>query len=56
MERNKSHGIVPQNPVPFQSLMDLASVIERVLIAHGVVLHPSRRMQKYTEVSRSGEG
>jgi hypothetical protein len=47
MEKNKSHGIVPRSPVPFHSLMDLTAVIERVLMAHGVVLHPSRRMKKY---------
>jgi hypothetical protein len=47
MERNTSHGITPQNPVPFHSLLDIGAVVEKVLIAHGVVLHPSRRMKKY---------
>jgi hypothetical protein len=47
MERNDSHGIVPQSPTPFHSLMDLNAVMERVLQKHGVVLHPSLRMQKY---------
>ena len=47
MERNESHGIVPESPVPFHSLMHLPAVIEDVLISHGVVLHPSSKTQKY---------
>ena len=47
VERNKSHGIVPRNPRPFHSLLDVGAVIERVLIDHGIVLHPSRKMKKY---------
>jgi hypothetical protein len=47
MERNKSHGIEPGNPRPFHSLLDAAAAIEKVLIEHGVVLHPSPRMRKY---------
>ena len=49
MEGNKSHGIIPDKPLPFHSLMDLSAVIEKVLINHGIVLHPSRRMRKYVE-------
>jgi hypothetical protein len=51
MDRNKSHNIVPKNPVPFNSLMDLPSVIEKVLVTHGIVLHASRKMRKYFEPS-----
>ena len=47
MERNGSHGIVPANPRPFHSLLDVGAVIEKALIDHGVVLHPSRKMKKY---------
>jgi len=47
IERNNSHGIVPQNPQPFHSLLDVGSVIEKVFIEHGIVLHPSRKMRKY---------
>lgn len=47
MERNRSHGIEPGNPKPFHSLLDVAAVIEKVFIDHGVVLHASRRMKKY---------
>ncbi|MDD3847230.1 MAG: hypothetical protein PHC90_12855 [Syntrophorhabdaceae bacterium] len=44
---NTAHGIVPGNPKPFRSLMDLTSVIEKVLVEQGIVLHKSRRMGKY---------
>ena len=44
---NKSHGIVPKNPIPFNSLLDVGAKIEQVLIDHGVVLRRSRRMKKY---------
>jgi hypothetical protein len=47
MERNSSHGIVPDAPMPFHSLMDLSAVMEKVLHRDGVQLHPSRRMKKY---------
>ncbi len=44
IERNKSHGIIPKNPIPFHSLLDVGSVIEKVLIEHGIVFHPSPKM------------
>jgi len=47
LESNAPHGISPKNPVPFHTLMDLPAVIEKVLIAHGITLHPSRRTKKY---------
>jgi hypothetical protein len=47
MERNKSHGVEPSKPQPFHSLLDVGSVIEKVLIEHGIVLHPSRKMSNY---------
>lgn len=47
IEGNKSHGIRPGSPKPFHSLLDVGAVIEKVFIEHGVVLHHSRRMQKY---------
>lgn len=46
MERNKTHGIVPDSPEPFHSLLDLPAVLERVLVRHEITLHPSRRMSK----------
>ncbi|MGO8972042.1 MAG: hypothetical protein ACLQNV_00730 [Steroidobacteraceae bacterium] len=47
IERNESHGIKPRSPQPFHSLLDVGAVVEDVLIAHGIVLHPSKKMQKY---------
>lgn len=47
MESNASHGIKPKNPKPFHSLLDVGAVIEKVLIQHGIQLHPGRRMRKY---------
>ena len=44
---NKSHGIKPLKPEPFHSLLDVGSVIEKVLIKHGIELHKSRKMRKY---------
>jgi hypothetical protein len=49
MEANPLHGIQPMSPRPFHSLLDLGAVIEKVLIAHGVVLHPGQRMSKYVQ-------
>jgi hypothetical protein len=47
IERNNSHGIKPKKPEPFHSLLDVGSVIEKVLIAQGIVLRPGKRMKKY---------
>lgn len=47
MDRNKSHGITPQNPVPFNSLLDLPGKIEKLLIDHGVKIHKSTKMKRY---------
>ena len=51
IERNDSHGIKPGPPRPFHSLLDVGAVIEKVLVEHGVVLHPSRKMRKYFKKS-----
>jgi len=47
MHRNKSHGIIPKDTRPFNSLMELPSVIEKVLIEHRIKLHPVYKMAKY---------
>lgn len=47
IQGNESHGIVPGNPRPFQSLLDVGQVIEKVLLEHKIVLIPSRKMKKY---------
>lgn len=49
MERNDSHGIVPGYPRPFNSLMEIPAIIEKVLIQHGVILHRVKKMDKYIE-------
>jgi hypothetical protein len=45
--RNKSHSIVPGRWKPFNSLMELGSVIEQLFIEHNIVLHHSTKMKKY---------
>jgi hypothetical protein len=45
--RNKSHGIVPGRPRPFNSLMELGSAVEDVLLNHGITLHLSRKTERY---------
>jgi len=47
MEKNKSHDIEPGKSRPFHTLLDIGSVVEKMLIEHGVILHPSRKMKKY---------
>ena len=47
MERNESHGIIPGYPRPFNSLMEVPAVIEKVLIQHGITLHCDKKMEKY---------
>jgi hypothetical protein len=49
LEKNKSYGIVPGRTLPFHSLMDLPSIIEKVLIAQGITLHATRKMRKYLD-------
>jgi hypothetical protein len=45
--KNKPHAITPGRPRTFNSMMELGSVIERVLIEHDIVLHHSTKMRKY---------
>ena len=47
MQRNASHGIEPENPKPFHTLMDLPAVIEKVLLKHGIKLHHGTSSRKY---------
>jgi hypothetical protein len=47
MERNTSHDIQPEKPKHFHSLMELPSVVEKVLIEHRVKLRKSGRSKKY---------
>ncbi len=48
IEQNTAHGIKPRRPEQFHTLLDIGTAIEKVLIAHGIVLHPSRKMSKYS--------
>jgi hypothetical protein len=47
VQRNTSHGIEPQNPIPFNGMAELPSKIEKLLLAHGITLHLSRRASRY---------
>lgn len=49
VDKNASHDITPGKPVPFNSLLDVGAAIEKVLLEHGIVLHASSRMRKYTK-------
>jgi hypothetical protein len=49
VERNDAHGITPGPPLPFHSLLDVGAMIEKALIAHGIVLRPGPKMVKYLE-------
>ena len=51
IKRNASHGIVPVDAIPFNSLFDIGIAIEKVLKAQGIVLHPTRVMKKYISSS-----
>ena len=47
IDANRSHGITPQNPVIFNSLLEVVGAIEKVLINHGIKLHASPKTRKY---------
>ena len=44
---NASHGIVPKDPLMFNSMAEIPAKIEKVLMDHGVTIHKSDRMRKY---------
>jgi len=46
MHSNISHGIKPASPEPFNSILDLTSVLSKVLVQHGVTLHTGRKLRK----------
>lgn len=48
VEPNDAHGIKPRKPEQFHTLLDIGAAIEKVLIEHGIVIHPSRKMSKYS--------
>jgi hypothetical protein len=49
MEPNRAHDIPTGDPMPFNSLMELTAVIEKVLIENGITVHLSDRMARYIE-------
>ena len=49
IEKNRPHDITPGYPRPFNSLLELGSVIEKVLINQGITLHHSKKMKKYLD-------
>ncbi|HEY5047164.1 MAG TPA: hypothetical protein VII49_03975 [Rhizomicrobium sp.] len=49
LDRNDSHGITGGPSIPFGSLMDMGSAIEKALLKGRVMLHRSKRMKKYVE-------
>ena len=46
--QNETHDIEPLPPIMFNSLAEIPAKIEKVLIDHGVTIHKSHRMKKYT--------
>jgi hypothetical protein len=46
MSSNPLHRLKPKGGRPFNSLMELPGVIEKVLIENGIVLHASRKTCK----------
>lgn len=47
MDRNASHDLNSADPIPFNSLLDLPTAIEKLLIRQRIQLHASRKMRKY---------
>lgn len=50
MSPNRAHGVTPKNPRPFNSMGDMVAVIERVLVEHGIKLHPMGKTQKLLSI------
>lgn len=46
MDSNKDHGISPENPRPFNSILELPATLAKVLEEHGVKLHPNNKLRK----------
>lgn len=47
MKKNSLHGISGGRAIPFNSLLEIPSAIEKTLIEHGIKLHLPKRMKKY---------
>jgi len=46
MKRNSLHCIRPKTSKPFNSILDLPSVLAKVLEEHEIALHPSSKTRK----------
>jgi hypothetical protein len=51
IEKNNTHGIAPSRDIPFNSLLELPTRIEQLLIREAITLHPSHKMGKYIKPS-----
>ena len=47
VQPNDLHSIKVSKPMPFHTLLDLPSTIEKILLAHNIKLHLSRKTRKY---------
>jgi len=47
--RNDAHGIEPKRGYKFNSLMEIPSAIEKVLVEHGIELHLCSKMDRYVK-------
>lgn len=54
MEPNDAHGIGTSGPLPFNSMMEIPSAIESILIAHKIRLHASDRDRRYRNIPPKG--
>ena len=45
MHQNDTHGIEPASPKPFNSILDLTSVLSQVLVQHGIKLHRGEKLR-----------
>ena len=45
--RNDLHGITPDAPIPFNSLLEILSKIEKVLENHKIKLHRGGKAKRY---------
>jgi hypothetical protein len=53
MDTNRSHGIKPGPPRPFNSVLDLPSALAKVLVDHGIILHTSTKTRKLLQPRRA---
>jgi hypothetical protein len=47
IDRNEAHGLTPERWLAFNSMAEIASVIEKCILENGVKIISSRKMKKY---------